>query len=92
VAKVKKVKKFGVETANTIYMFFCPGCKCGHCFDQSWEFNQNMDKPTLSPSYVTGINDFKDKRCHSFIKNGKIRFLDDCYHDLKNKTVELEDF
>lgn len=27
--------------------------------------------------------------CHSFIKNGKIQFLNDCTHKLKGQTVEL---
>ena len=27
--------------------------------------------------------------CHSFVEDGKIRFLNDCSHDLAGKTVEL---
>jgi hypothetical protein len=29
--------------------------------------------------------------CHSYVTDGKIRFLDDCTHELAGKTVELED-
>jgi hypothetical protein len=29
------------------------------------------------------------KRCHSFITDGMIKFLGDCTHDLKDKTVPL---
>lgn len=29
--------------------------------------------------------------CHSFVENGMIRFLDDCFHELAGKTVEMED-
>ncbi|MBK5213378.1 MAG: hypothetical protein JJE55_06935 [Flavobacteriaceae bacterium] len=29
------------------------------------------------------------KICHSFVTDGKIKFLGDCTHDLKNTTVEL---
>jgi hypothetical protein len=29
--------------------------------------------------------------CHSFVENGKIRFLDDCTHKLAGQTVELLD-
>lgn len=29
--------------------------------------------------------------CHSFIKSGRIQYLDDCTHNLKGQTVELED-
>lgn len=30
--------------------------------------------------------------CHSFIRNGKIQFLGDCTHSLKNQTVDLPDY
>jgi hypothetical protein len=30
-------------------------------------------------------------RCHSFVEAGRIRFLNDCWHDLKNQTVDLPD-
>jgi hypothetical protein len=29
--------------------------------------------------------------CHSFIREGKIQFLGDCTHHLKNQTVDLDD-
>lgn len=29
--------------------------------------------------------------CHSFITDGRIRFLDDCTHHLKGQTVDLPD-
>jgi hypothetical protein len=32
---------------------------------------------------------FKCKRCHSFVEAGRIRFLDDCSHDLAGQTVDL---
>lgn len=34
----------------------------------------------------------KKRVCHSFVTDGKIRFLGDCTHDLKNQTVELKEF
>lgn len=33
----------------------------------------------------------KNFTCHSFVENGKIRFLDDCTHDLAGHTVDLRD-
>lgn len=30
--------------------------------------------------------------CHSFVTDGKIRFLDDCYHNLAGQTVDLPDW
>lgn len=29
--------------------------------------------------------------CHSFVTDGRIEFLGDCTHDLKGKTVDLEE-
>lgn len=35
---------------------------------------------------------FRCHICHSFIKNGKIEFLNDCTHSLAGKTVDLPDW
>lgn len=59
-----------------------------------WTFNGDYDKPTFKPSIHIKANPRKGKKitiCHSFITNGSIRYLGDCRHDLKNKTVELPD-
>lgn len=91
-AKVKRVLH-GVGDKQTMrYVFMCPGCKTRHYFDQSWTFNGNFDKPTISPSLLTGFNNFKDSRCHSFIKDGQIQFLNDSHHILKGKTVEIPEW
>lgn len=34
---------------------------------------------------------FECRVCHSFVTDGKIRFLDDSTHDLAGQTVELPD-
>lgn len=33
----------------------------------------------------------KPKVCHSFVRNGKIEYLNDCTHELAGQTVELLD-
>lgn len=33
-----------------------------------------------------------DVRCHTFVTNGLIQFLDDCSHDLARQTVPLPDW
>lgn len=33
----------------------------------------------------------KDMCCHSFVTDGRIRFLGDCTHELADQTVELPD-
>jgi len=73
------------------WMVFCPGCKCGHLFDSRWTFNGDMVKPTFRASMLVNQHDPKS-RCHSFVTDGQIQFLDDCAHELKGKTVPLEPF
>lgn len=78
------------------YQFFCPGCNYSHSIttlkpnnrNAQWEFNGDVDKPTVSPSIMVN-GDHTDDRCHSFVENGMIRFLSDCFHDLKGSTVEI---
>ncbi len=90
-AKIKKVP----ESENKYQLqFFCPGCKREHAINDTWEFDENYDKPTISPSvlwnggwYVKGK--WEKHICHSFIKEGKIQFLDDCTHKLAGQTVDL---
>lgn len=88
-----KIVRELTDTTKThkAYVIFCPGCQCGHAFDSRWTFNGDMTKPTFSPSMLVNKDDPKS-RCHSFVENGNIRFLDDCFHELKNKTVPLEPF
>jgi hypothetical protein len=71
---------------NTL-IFECPGCGYGHPFDlKRWEWNGRMDKPTFSPSLLILP---PGKRCHSFVRDGQIQFLNDSAHALAGKTVEL---
>jgi len=83
------------------YMFFCPGCKCGHAFETpKWKFNGDMNKPTIRNSILhPGSEKERERtngryghRCHCYVTNGKIQFLSDCTHELKNQTIELKDF
>ena len=77
------------------YKFICPACNCDHIINDTWQFNGDLENPTFSPSIkVDGFLGFKDEQpvygtCHSFVRDGKITYCDDCTHDLKNQTVEL---
>ena len=83
------------------YWFHCPGCQLDHAFtvgppqrgpqDPRWTFNGSFDKPTFQPSLLCN-KDYPESRCHSFVTDGKIQFLDDCFHALKGQTVELPDW
>jgi len=70
------------------YLFDCPGCGCYHGFNETiWQFNGDLVKPTLNPSLLVTMEE--GKKCHSFIREGRIQFLDDCWHDLKGQIVDL---
>lgn len=72
------------------YYFYCPGCKCSHVFDSRWTFNGDLERPTFSPSLLCNQND-SERRCHLFVREGKIEFLGDCAHHLAGQTVEMVD-
>ena len=85
------------KITENYYWFHCPGCKYEHCVSvngkpnrsgASWTWNGSMDSPTFSPSILCNP-DFPEHRCHCFVKEGYIQFLDDCFHSLKGQTVEL---
>jgi hypothetical protein len=80
------------------WAFLCPGCGYEHSFrvnaDDSrpqWKWNGSVEKPTFTPSLVVFHGD-PLRQCHSYVKEGNIQFLSDCFHNLKNKTVEIPDW
>lgn len=79
-----------------LYLFHCPGCDSSHPFEvecpggNGWLWNGSLDLPTFRPSLL--CNAGTDRVCHSFVTDGKIEFLGDCYHDLKGQTVDLPDW
>ncbi len=84
---------FSKEPEDIRYVFYCPGCKCGHYVRTKgqqpvWQFNGDVNKPTVNPSILVQ----SANRCHSFVRDGLIRFLDDCSHELKGQTVEIPEF
>lgn len=79
--------------------FYCNGCKQYHAINidknksPNWDFNNNYDKPTFSPSILVEIGHYPDLSdfCHSYVVNGKIQYLSDCTHEFAGKTLELEE-
>ena len=55
-----------------------------------WTWNGDVDKPTLMPSILTTARE-DQPCCHSFVSDGKVRFLNDCTHALAGMTVDLFD-
>ena len=83
----KKLHQFGHGDT-----FFCPGCRHIITINDTWKIDSEVI--TIKPSIKTQHPrpDKPNYVCHSFITNGEIRFLGDCTHDLKNKTVPLPEF
>lgn len=80
--------------------FECPGCGYWHHATvngklnesgASWEWNGSMDTPTFSPSLLVN-GSMPQHRCHSFVKDGNIQYLADCFHELAGQTVALPEW
>ena len=88
--------KQNFKTSNILKQYrgiptiYCPGCKKIHTFDERWKYNGNCDSPTFSPSMLVYQHCY-DLRCHSFVREGNIQFLNDCHHELAGKTVKIPD-
>jgi hypothetical protein len=104
--KIKKVFPDNPEYSDML-MFRCPACGGNHMisigpksyWNIRWQFNGDYNKPTINPSVLVTHEIPADvkiepdiRRCHSFIRDGKIEFLSDCTHHLAGQTVELPDF
>ncbi len=87
-AKAEEI--FTPDGSHGGYIIYCQGCKNHHAFDDRWTFNGDFDKPTFSPSMLVN-KDRPESRCHSFVTDGKIQFLSDCFHKLAGQTLELEE-
>jgi len=80
-----------------MFAFWCPGCECYHSIRDTWSIVEDEAGLTIRPSvlttcenYFTGV-DYKNLRCHLFITNSKIEYLNDCDHKLSGITVEMVD-
>lgn len=83
------------------FLFYCPGCELLHgvwpqeypnpLTGASWAWNNSHQKPTFSPSLLIAGDPPRSKRCHLFIEDGKIRYLDDCDHRLAGCTIPMID-
>lgn len=90
------MSKFVLLESNTEqerWVFFCPGCQEYHWIrtrgeSPLWRFNGDVECPTVEPSILT----FKDdpaRRCHSYVRAGRIEYLGDCGHTLRGQSVPL---
>lgn len=70
------------------YWFWCPGCNDQHRITDLWDFNEDTESPTFTPSILTSSHNSLHV-CHSYITDGQTQFLGDCTHDLAGQTVQL---
>lgn len=100
---LRQVNDHGVE--YNALMFVCPGCvaggpegyeglhmlpvNCGDVHQPSWDFNGDMERPTLSPSILTQGGYVEV--CHSYLKDGVFEFLSDSTHPLSGQKVPIPD-
>lgn len=75
-------------------MWWCAGCDEPHAIDGTWSFNGDVDKPTFQPSVlVTGYSRHSvERRCHTFVTDGRIQYLNDCSHSLAGQTLDMPEW
>lgn len=96
------MSKCAYDKDDKYLTYKCPGCGFLHLINLDpstgkpcWTFNGDMEKPTLSPSinsWSTKQDGTVHRRCHHFVKDGKIQFCGDSTHELKGQTVDLPDY
>lgn len=97
ISKARRYRNHEDNDNGTMLWFWCPGCDCQHAArvessagKACWTWNGSEEKPTLSPSLLTNSR-APEKRCHCFVRDGQIQFLNDCDHALRGQTVPLPD-
>jgi hypothetical protein len=88
-AKVKYVTyEHDCVVRHEQYHYFCEGCGHIHAVSPTiHSFNGDYDRPTFRPSVLCNWN--PEKICHAWVTDGKIQYLDDCFHHLKGQTIDL---
>lgn len=88
------------------FSYFCQGCKRAHSVSvkgsNAWGWNGDLERPTFTPSVLVtwpahpdADERFKEwrteRRCHTFVTDGRVQFLGDCTHELAGQTLDLPD-
>ena len=56
-----------------------------------WRWKHPKGYTNDNPAPLGYDGEYVEECCHSFVRDGKIEFLNDCTHRLAGKTVELPD-
>lgn len=95
-----KVKEYFRQDVFCGWTVLCPACLRLHIFQANfpgsldgWYFNGDINKPTFRPALLAEwLENGEMRRCRCEVTDGQIRFLSDCLHHLKNRTVDLPDW
>ena len=94
------------ENGDEGLVYWCQGCNCTHTIRTKGPgpcgWNGDVEKPTFTPSVMVtwpanpaASDEFKEwrteRRCHTFITDGRVQFLADCTHELAGQTLDLPD-
>lgn len=84
-------RKNGPEST---FLFWCQGCGRGHTYSvPRWTFNGDYDRPTFNPSLrvfvPAGENRPEQTVCHLFVRDGELRYCDDCPHSFNGQSVPM---
>lgn len=98
--KIKNTK-FTESGQDGYYGFVCPGCNSDHIIPLAkgketkvaWGWNGSVDMPTITPSILVNKGSANPLLpiCHSYVTDGKIKFLADSKHALVGQTIEMAD-
>lgn len=81
------------------YAIQCPACDQEHLYavgtpfsnGHQWTFNEDLFNPTFLPSMniTWGMHPDPPRRCHFYVRNGRIEYCSDCTHEFAGKVIEL---
>lgn len=98
-------ERVALDSRGDVLLFECPGCEMLHAVrvrareggalpgdGPVWTWNGSLEAPTCTPSVLvrwTHGEERAERRCHLFVKEGRLEFLSDCTHALAGRTIEL---
>lgn len=107
-SQISKVLRDAVDGNGDTHLHYrCQGCNTVHGVKVTgagaWGWNGNAEKPTFTPSVLVTFQAVPDaderfkewrteRRCHTFITDGRVQFLGDCTHELAGQTLDLPEW
>lgn len=92
---VKVVEAVDSSGGHYSWLWHCPGCNAIHQCDSRWTFNGDVLKPTFRASCLVDECHRRDgtrTRCHSYVTDGRVEFLNDSTNGAAGKTMDLPDW